>query len=583
MGNVTLPRSRSLTVIAQDPSIRYQLGPKAGQIVTARIRVPAESLAPGPCGYRLHCIDYDATSDTYYDTAIPEDQDLYEEPVNGTDKEIARYNERLLTDPNFHCQNVYALMMQTLARFEFALGRRLAWGFGAGHQLKVAPHAFSEANAYYSEEDQALLFGYFNSVEEEADGATVFTCLSHDVIVHETTHALIDGLHTRYTDPSSPDQAAFHEGMADVVALLSIFALPTIPEVIIDNNFDPGSNLISVDAITPDALRKAIGGLADEVGAAISGVRGEPLRRSMELAPGPDYLAEAEFREPHRRGEILVAAMMNAFLHMWSERLEHLGEKRAGMLDRSKVVEEGADLASVLLTSSIRALDYCPPVDLSFNDYLSALLTADQEVRPGSDDRYRLRENVKKSFESYFIPPAAGTDANGMWQAPTADLHYERTHFEPMQRDSDEVFHFVWENRAKEQLDLDAQAYTQVESVRPCIRVGEDGFTLRETVAEYVQILKIHAGELPDLKLNKLPGIPDDKEIYLYGGGALIFDEYGHLKYHVYNRVCGDKQNDRLRYLNETGFFKGKSLRLKFSSLHRARAYPQIVPVEEGW
>jgi len=580
MGNVTLPRSRSLTVIAQDPSIRYQLGPKAGQIVTARIRVPAESLAPGPCGYRLHCIDYDATSDTYYDTAIPEDQDLYEEPVNGTDKEIARYNERLLTDPNFHCQNVYALMMQTLARFEFALGRRLAWGFGAGHQLKVAPHAFSEANAYYSEEDQALLFGYFNSVDT---GENVFTCLSHDVIVHETTHALIDGLHTRYTDPSSPDQAAFHEGMADVVALLSIFALPTIPEVIIDNNFDPGSNLISVDAITPDALRKAIGGLADEVGAAISGVRGEPLRRSMELAPGPNYLAEAEFREPHRRGEILVAAMMNAFLHMWSERLEHLGEKRAGMLDRSKVVEEGADLASVLLTSSIRALDYCPPVDLSFNDYLSALLTADQEVRPGSDDRYRLRENVKKSFESYFIPPAAGTDANGMWQAPTADLHYERTHFEPMQRDSDEVFHFVWENRAKEQLDLDAQAYTQVESVRPCIRVGEDGFTLRETVAEYVQILKIHAGELPDLKLNKLPGIPDDKEIYLYGGGALIFDEYGHLKYHVYNRVCGDKQNDRLRYLNETGFFKGKSLRLKFSSLHRARAYPQIVPVEEGW
>src|SRR6185295_19833358 len=107
MGNVTLPRSRSLTVIAQDPSIRYQAGPKAGQIVTARVRVPAESLAPGPCGYRLHCIDYDATSDTYYDTAIDDDRDLFEEPVNGTPKEIARYNERLLTDPNFHCQNVY--------------------------------------------------------------------------------------------------------------------------------------------------------------------------------------------------------------------------------------------------------------------------------------------------------------------------------------------------------------------------------------------------------------------------------------------------------------------------------------------
>jgi hypothetical protein len=580
MGHITLPRWRSLTVIAQDPSIRYGQGPKKGQIVTARIRIPAESLAPGPCGYRLHCIDYDATSDTYYDTGIPEDGDLFEEPVNGTAKEIAAYNERLLTDPNFHCQNVYALMMQTLARFEFALGRRLAWGFHGGHQLKVAPHAFSDANAYYSEEDQALLFGYFDSVET---GSTVFTCLSHDVIVHETTHALIDGLRTRFTDPSSPDQAAFHEGMADVVALLSIFTLPTIPEVVIDKEFGSSENLIPVTAITPEALREAIGGLAREVGAAISGIRGEPLRRSMELGPGRNYLAEPEFREPHRRGEVLVAAMMNAFLLMWSERLQALGEKRKGMLDRSKVVEEGADLAGVLLTSCIRALDYSPPVDLSFNDYLSALLTADQEVRPGTDDRYRLRENVKKSFASYFIQVPEGTDEDGMWQPPALNLHYERTHFEPMQRDADEVFHFVWENRAQEQLGLDPQAYTRVESVRPCIRVGEDGFTLRETVAEYVQVLRIHAGELPELNLAALPGVEDDKEIDLYGGGALIFDEYGHLKYHVYNRVLGDKQNDRLKYLAEAGYYKGKSLRMKFSSLHRLRAYPQIVPNVEVW
>jgi hypothetical protein len=583
MGNATkLPRTRRLTVIAQDPSITYKRGPRAGQIVTSNLRIPAESLAPGPCGYRLHCIDYDATTDTYYETGIAEDADDYCEPANGSD--FAAYNQRLLTEPSFHCQNVYGLMMQTLARFEFALGRRLAWGFGAGHQLKVAPHAFTEANAYYSEEDQALLFGYFPSSLEEGD--TIFTCLSHDVVVHETTHALVDGVRTRFTDPSSADQAAFHEGFADVVALLSIFALPTIPEVVIDNNFDPGNNLISVGAITPEALRDSIGGLADQVGAEISGVRGDPLRQSMKLVPGPDYLKQAEFLEPHRRGEILVAAVMNAFLTMWSERLQHLGEKQNGMLDRSKVVEEGADLAAVLLTSAIRALDYTPPVHLSFNDYLTALLTADQEVRPGTDDRYHLRENVKKSFEAYFIEPAEDSDANGMWKPPTDgldDMRYERTHFEPMQRDADEVFHFIWENRDKDHLKLDAQAYTRVESVRPCIRVGEDGFTLRETVAEYVQILKVHAGELAELKLKKPEGMPDEKELYLYGGGTLIFDEYGRLKYHVFNPVCGSKQNERLDYLYRAGFFDGKSLRTRFSSLHRSRAMPQIAPLEEGW
>ena len=575
-----LPRYRYLTVIAQDPSVTYPAGPRAGQIVTAKVRVPAESLAPGPCGYRLHCIDYDATTDTYYDTSLPEDHDPFEEPADPTPAAIAKYNERLLNDPNFHCQNVYALMMKALARFEYALGRRISWGFGAGHQLKVAPHAFSDANAYYSEEDQALLFGYFPSTDLKS---TIFTCLSHDVVVHETTHALIDGLKTRYTDPSSPDQAAFHEGFADVVALLSMFSLPTIAEVIIDANFDPKRNLVKVRAVTPEALRKSIGRLAKQVGAEIAGVRGEPLRKSMELPPSTDYLSSMEFLESHRRGELLVAAMMNSFIHMWSARLEQLGEKTKGMVDRSKVVEEGADLASVLLTSSIRALDYVPPVDLSFSDYLSALLTADNEIRPGSDDRYRLRENVRTGFAAYGILPAAKADPNGMWNPPSASLHYERAHFEPMQRDADEVFHFVWENRGKEHLNLDAQAYTRVESVRPCIRVAEDGFTLRETVAEYVQILKVQAAELRELELEQPEGMPDDLEIYLYGGGALIFDEFGHLKYHIYNSVCGQSQNGRLDYLWKFGFYTGKSLRTRFTSLHRLRSYPQIVNAKETW
>ena len=67
-------------------------------------------------------------------------------------------NQTILKNPKFHAQNVYAIVMRTLARFEFALGRRISWGFH-GHQLKVAPHAFADANAFYSEDDQALMFG----------------------------------------------------------------------------------------------------------------------------------------------------------------------------------------------------------------------------------------------------------------------------------------------------------------------------------------------------------------------------------------------------------------------------------------
>ncbi|HEX8153948.1 MAG TPA: hypothetical protein VF698_12515, partial [Thermoanaerobaculia bacterium] len=562
----TLPRLRYLTVIAQDPVLTYKReGPMKGRIVTARIRIPAEALNRGPQGYRVHCIDYDATSDTYYDTHLPEDDDPFDLPV---DLDADEFNRRLLSDPNFHCQNVYTLVMHTLQRFEFALGRRLKWGFEKGHQLKVAPHAFSEANAFYSEEDQALLFGYFPSLDEKTQ---VFTCLSHDVIVHETTHALIDGLRTRFTDPSSPDQAAFHEGFADVVALLSIFSLPSIAEVVLDNNSRSDARLINANALKPDALRAAIGSLANQVGEEVAGVRGQPLRNSMQLLPGRNYLEEDEFLESHRRGEILAAAMMNAFLEIWSRRLEKIGEKKKGMLDRSKVVEEGADIADALLTSVIRALDYCPPVHLSFSDYVSALVTADNEIRPGSDDRYELRATVLKSFAAYGIKAASNPETNGLWEVPDKQLTYERTHFEPMQRDEDEVFHFLWENFADNALSLNREAFTYVQSVRPCVRVGPDGFMLRETVAEYVQVLKVRASELGSLKLTKPAGMDDALELTLYGGGALIFDEYGKVKYHVYNPVCGSNQNARIEYLFRFGFYSGKS-GLRFSGLHRMRA-----------
>src|SRR5690606_13791441 len=108
-------------------------------------------------GYRVQVVDYDAASDTLWKAReyLPEAGGacLADPFEKATDKE-------LLADPTFHQQNVYAIVMRILARFETALGRRVSWGFG-GHQLKVVPHATCDANAFYSKEDEALLFGYF--------------------------------------------------------------------------------------------------------------------------------------------------------------------------------------------------------------------------------------------------------------------------------------------------------------------------------------------------------------------------------------------------------------------------------------
>jgi hypothetical protein len=210
------PRIRRLKIIAQDPSITDE----NGKILTTDVDIPAEDFAPGPSGYRVQVIDYDSSTGTHYMPLAypPLKNGAYRDPF---DEKKIRNNDDILEDPNFHAQNVYAIIMRTLARFEFALGRRIGWGFD-GHQINVAPHAFADANAFYSDRDRALMFGYFRS---PLTGKEIFSCLSHDVVAHETTHAILDGLRKRYTAPSSPEQAGFHEGFADIVALLSVFSL----------------------------------------------------------------------------------------------------------------------------------------------------------------------------------------------------------------------------------------------------------------------------------------------------------------------------------------------------------------------
>jgi hypothetical protein len=637
MASAASRRTQTLTIIAQDPSVKVkrknrETGEDEEVILTARVDLPAEELAPGPRGYRVQVIDYDSTAGVLYPPLEYRvlESGLYNDPF------IDEPDATLLDDPFFHAQNVYAIVMRTLARFEYALGRRVSWSFD-GHQLQIAPHAFTNANAFYSKRDRALLFGYFPKSDggDNDQQKIVFTCLSHDIVVHETTHALVDGLRERYTDPSSPEQAGFHEGFADVVALLSIFSLPKVVAAIIDEQFksthqsttkDPAS--IDIESLTIDNLRDSLPfGLGKEFGEEIYGIRGRALRRSVkDLTPSTDYIKDPDFAEPHKRGELLSAAVMNAFIEIWVKRLEGLGNrppkeevkkaKRASgnkpassligtaaqetaalgrvtrrellkkgeedlnytyrFLDRRRVVEEGASIADYLLTMVIRALDYSPPSDIEFCDFLSAILTGDREVRP-DDSKYQFRKHLLESFKAYGIEPTSKGDGTepGVWEPPDCELSYNRIHLESLVRDKDEMFRFIWENRKA--LGLEEQAYTRVLSVRPCVRINpDDGFTLRETVAEYHQIIVLQASEMKHLGIKKPSLMPETQEVTLYGGGALIFDEFGHVKFHIRNRLLNpERQTRRLEYLWRYGEFRSgsqsRNASSRFAQMHRAR------------
>lgn len=566
-------RIRHVEIVAQDPSVR-----RNGRIVMARVSIPWEDLEPGPMGYAVQVVDYDASSETMYQPVIiPPDEEI-KAPPSG----------QIVGDPAYHAINAYALVMLTLRRFEFALGRRVAWGT-RGHQLKVVPHAFEQANAFYSEDAEALLFGYVRT------RPPILLGLSHDVVVHETTHALLDGLRDGFTEPSSPDQAALHEGLADIVALLSVYALPEVLRYLIDHiggdqaarprggKVRTPDGLIEKKACTWDRLKDTVlFGLADEMRGGNDAARVNALRRSILIEPAPRILERAEFEEPHRRGEVLVSAVLRAFLDAWVDRIDDLGGPGADYVSRDRVAEEGATIADLLLTMAIRAIDYTPPIHIEFGDYLSALLTADREIR-NDDTRYDLRRRLLDTFASFGIKPASDRP-DGTWKAPTPKLMREGLHFGSLQVDETEMFRLVWSNRKA--LRLDPEAYTRIGSLRPAFRVSpDDGFQIHETVVECTQYLQISASQLALYGLTKPIDMDDDHQVEFRGGSTLILDEYGELKYEIYNPLPTRGRQDaahrrrtqrRLDYLWNNGFMdRGASLTTGLAALHRRRAMGQ--------
>lgn len=569
-------RTRQFEIVAQDPSVRHN-----GKVLVAKINLPWEDLEGGPMGYAVYVVDYDASAAKMYEPAVLDsDTDVVAAPSTLT---------KLREDSAYHAMNVYAIVMRTLMRFEFALGRRVGWGI-RGHQLKVVPHAFEEANAFYSPDLEALLFGYVLGRQP------MFLCLSHDIIAHETAHALLDGLRDKFMSPSSADQAALHEAFADIVALLSVFSLPAVVENLIKQGIedhDAPDGFAHKSMLSWEQLKKtALLGLADEMRDDAAEVRVNALRRSVEITPDRNILKRLEFGEEHRRGEVLVAGVMRALLFAWVDRIKRLGDTRDpdSLVDLKLVAEEGADIADFLLTMAIRAIDYTPPIHITFGDFLSAMLTADAEVR-ADDERYKIRAHLKTEMAAYGIEPASEADS-GYWikaEDKIKDkLVREGSHLGGLQTDKTEMFRHIWNNR--ERLRLNTNAFNRVASVRPCVRVSpEDGFQIRETVVEWVQYLKVTADKLHEYGLRKPRSMPEDVEVPLEAGSTLILDEYGELKYAIRNSLPGPDSSrkalqvwqDRISYLWEGGYLDGSTRSASLASFHLRRVFEHALASDE--
>jgi hypothetical protein len=533
-------------------------------------------------GTRVEVIDYDGAQKCFYT------------PVDLNHDAILMQGglEPSESDPRFHQQMVYAVAMKTLENFDRALGRVLRLGSqnrkrGATYpRLRLFPHAFNGANAFYSPDLNGVLFGYFSADPVDPGpnlpGQTVFTCLSHDVIAHEMTHAIVDRLRPLFLEPSNVDVLAFHEGFADIVALLQHFSFQDVLREQIQRTRS--------DIRTPTPLVE----LARQFGYATGG--GKALRSALDT---PNAKLLATTIEPHQRGSILVAAVFDGFFKTYQRRINDLvriatggtgtlpqGDLHPDLVNR--IAGEAVRTAQRVLDMCIRAFDYMPPVDVTFGDFLRAMITADYELVPEDElncrgamiEAFRLRgiypDGVTSLAEESLLwenvegrlPPLGGNALPLLQQVffhavRSFDLGWDTTTYQPgadptaqsmtmeegeeieldVNADFAQVLH-AYATANAQHLGLEGRRI-QVRGFHTVFRVAPNGRLLVEVVAQFAQV--DHSAK------RELGGLP------FRGGCTLIASANGEVRYLISKPMPrpgagarpGDKGDARLRRQRE--------------------------------
>jgi len=583
------PKYRALRVYAFDPS----RGRRLGNYMTVRVKY--EPLHDEIKGKQLHVVDYDATNKRYYTPSN----------LNSTAALVEGGLEPSESDPRFHQQMVYAVAMQTIDIFEKALGRDIRYSFidiGSERSvLRIFPHAMYEPNAYYSRELGALLFGYFRASIDDAGtglpGGTIFTCLSHDIVAHETTHSVIDTLRSSFMESSNPDVAAFHEAFADIVALFQHFSFEDVVRdtlrrsggVLHRFNLTPrggkppstdADNKIFIVGEMPEG--NPLLDLARQFGESMG--RRAALRSALGVPPDPQALANAT--EPHERGAVLVAAVFDAFFSAFMERsadLIRLARAAAGGSDdlhpdvAARLAAEAARTAQHFCTMCIRAIDYCPPVDITFGEFLRALITSDTMLY--ASDAHDYRETLIQAFRARGIYPegvASLGEESLLWDKPAPgtpicpglrfnllkpDRHAakNRAALEEVVRANPFCFGLC-EDDAHDCTSCTCkipEGEHVVKSVNTVIRGGEQRPKV-EFVAEIVRSVPLD----------------DDPEVKFCGGSTVVFDSGGQPLMVVYKKLSSKARRDRQRQFHETGLaaaptYVESNRQMRLSSIHR--------------
>ncbi len=578
------PRTRPLWIYASDPA---NVGLRQPML---RVDVPYEPLQPGPQG-TLFAVEHGALRDDLRKLLdwSQAQADAYPGQPLDLDKLAVAIDAGLMPttgDPRFAGQMVYAVCQQIYGVFRQALGRNPCWGpwaadridRGERPRLRILPCSFNDANAFYDPDKGTLEFGYFAADPTNSPyvlpGGLVLLALSRDIVAHELTHALLDGMRSEFMRDTHLDVGAFHEGFADLVALFHHFTRGDLVEqAIADGKGDVNSDLLF--------------GLGRQFGEAVNGPAGGALRRALARGEGPDseigpagrYYPNKP-REEHDRGSILVAAVFEAYIRVYRRhteklfRLIRMGRPRdAADLSADAVqllAATAQKVAEHFLGICIRAIDYCPPIDIQFGSYLRALITADIDAVP--DDPLGYRDAFIKAFRRREIAIKNVRDLSEdslQWRPPDLaetripELAFSRLRFadnglnQPsrveVERRATALGNFIVADPSRlrafglHEPGGPYQAIT-IQSIRFAHRVGPDGIQRNELVCEITQARRARGNTF-------------------IGGSTVIVGMDGNIRYVIRRRV--DDVRRRREEMRHAGAAGAAPLNLR--RIHRVR------------
>jgi hypothetical protein len=260
-------------------------------------------------------------------------------------------------------------------------------GWARTKRLNVYPFAGNQFNAFYN--GAALKF--FTGVDP-SNGKNVNTADSSEVVAHETGHAVLDYFKPDLWNKASLEFFAFHEGFADLIAMLTILQNDEIiHDIIVTTNGNLRiSNVASKIAehlgsaiyhSSPSSLR-----LSDCLREAINNFQ----YQAPETLPSNVNSYNELCAEPHNFGRIMLGVFYDILEMIYNFQLS-----------RGLSKEDALKLARNILTAyALKTIQHTPTTPKFFEAFCKTMLWVDSI----SDKNYT--EKLREIFQARKILPA---------------------------------------------------------------------------------------------------------------------------------------------------------------------------------